>query len=392
MANTKTSVQRRLKELATLNRILEVLNRKADFAQALQTALEELVDLLNLSTGWVFLTQVEPGDARQGGLSLTASTGLPPALKSDQQGCLRVGSCECHWLFRHGELDTGVNIVTCSRLENAKGNKGGLEVHASVPLLVEDGPVGIMNLASPGSEPFDPETLEFLTAVGRTLGLAFRRARLQAAQLREREALAALEERARLAREMHDSVAQLLFAADLSLRVARESSGQREKALVRSSELVGTALSELRGLVELLRPADLSQGLRPALERLAERVSGSVQVHLDVAAVEASEACAETLYRVVQEGVHNALRHAQAHTIWIRLSRQGSVLRLQIEDDGRGLPAKVSRGLGLLSLDQRTQAAGGSLRLVSRKKGGAVLEVKIPDEKTGGRKKEERGK
>jgi two-component system, NarL family, sensor kinase len=246
------NLERRLNELSTLNRILEILNHKADFAEALQKALEELVKLLNLSTGWVFLTDIE-GDAKQGGLSLAASVGLPPALTAKDKKCLREGSCNCQWFFRRGELDKGVNIVDCSRLGLAKGNKGGLEVHASMPLLSDEGPVGILNLASPDRNRFDEETLTFLTAIGRALGLAFRRANLQAQHVREREAIATLEERARLARTIHQSVSQLLFAADATLRVAKEDVS-REAALERSATLVTTSLAELHDLDELLKP------------------------------------------------------------------------------------------------------------------------------------------
>lgn len=377
--SNQNRLERRLGELSTLNRILEVLNSEADFEGALETALNELVELLGLSTGWVFLTRMEPGDAHQGGFSLAAFAGLPPALDQAGQACLREAGCDCQWLFKKGRLDKGVNIVECSRLERAQGDKGGLEVHASVPILAEPGPVGILNLASPGADPFDPETLEFLTAVGRALGLAFKRARLQEQRTREREALATLEERARLAREMHDSVAQLLFAADLSLRVAREGlSGQREAALERSALLVGSALDELRGLVELLRPADLSQGLRAALRRLAERVSGSVRVHFESPAYDIPEELAEALYRIAQEGVHNALKHAKAKNIWIRVDKKPKLLRLRVEDDGRGLPPKFSRGLGLLSLEERARSLKGTLRLSNRPGGGARLEVALP--------------
>lgn len=387
--SNQNRLERRLGELSTLNRILEVLNSEADFERALETALHELVELLGLSTGWVFLTRMEPGDAHQGGFSLAGFAGLPPALDRGEQACLREAGCDCQWLFKKGRLDKGVNIVECSRLESAEGDKGGLEVHASVPILAEPGPVGILNLASPGPDPFDPETLEFLTAVGRALGLAFKRARLQEQRTREREALATLEERARLAREMHDSVAQLLFAADLSLRVAREGPNeQRETALERSALLVGSALDELRGLVELLRPADLSQGLEAALCRLAERVSGSVRVHFESPAygipvawfrrAERGEELAEALYRIAQEGVHNALKHAKAKNIWIRIEKKPKLVRLRVEDDGKGLPPRFSRGLGLLSLEERAKSLQGTLRLGNRPGGGAKLEVAFP--------------
>jgi two-component system, NarL family, sensor kinase len=255
------NVKRRLEELSTLNRILEILNQKADFNEALQKALEELVKLLSLTTGWVFLREIET-HAEQSKLSLAASVGLPSALAAKDKQCLREGSCNCHWYFRHGELDTGVNIVDCSRLGAAKGNKGGLEVHASMPLLTDEGPVGILNLASPGREIFDDETLKFLTAIGRALGLAFRRAKLQAEYVREREAIAKLEERTRLARDIQHSVSQLLSAAGASLQVAK-GNVRREAALERSATLVTSSLAELNTLDELLQPTTSMQDLTP---------------------------------------------------------------------------------------------------------------------------------
>lgn len=248
------NIERRLNELSTLNKILEILNQKADFAEALQRALEELVKLLKLSSGWVFLSHAE-GDAKQGALPLAAFVGLPPALQKQDCKALREGSCNCQWHFRRGQLDKGVNIVNCSRLESATGNKGGLEVHASMPLLTKEGAVGILNLAAPGPDIFDEETLTFLTAVGRALGLGFRRAQLQEQHIREREALAVLQERARMARDIHQSVSQLLVTAGATLRGAKTDINSREVALERSASLVTTSLAELHDLDELLQPA-----------------------------------------------------------------------------------------------------------------------------------------
>ena len=176
------ALERRVAELSTLNAIGDILNREADFGEALRLGLTKLVELLDLTAGWVFVTQVVQGDSHQGAFGVAATTGLPPALSEDENRPLCKGSCDCQWLFRQGQLDAGVNIVHCSRLESADGDKGGLELHASVPLLGRTGPVGILNLAAAGPEPFDAETLTFLTAVGRQLGTAFERSRLLSAR------------------------------------------------------------------------------------------------------------------------------------------------------------------------------------------------------------------
>ena len=303
--NANLMLERRLEELSTLNAIGDILNREADFAVALGEALQKLVELLALRSGWVFLTRVVQGDLHQGTFTVAGTTELPPALSENDNRPLCRGSCDCQWLFRQGQLDTGVNIVHCSRLEAAAGDKGGLELHASVPLLGRAGPVGILNLAAAGRETFGAETLAFLTAVGRQLGTAFERASLLDARTEAAQHLAILEERQRFAAEMHDSVSQLLFAAELALQTG---------ATGRAEDLVAGAQNELRALIEVLRPADLSGGLKAALTRLAERTEGLIKVQLEAQPPQLppEHEHAETLYRAAQEGVHNALKHARA--------------------------------------------------------------------------------
>ena len=371
----------RVQELSTLNALGNILNREPDFDKALGPALAKLIDLLDLSTGWVFLTNVDEGDSHQGSFRLAAFTGLPPALERNEQELLCEGSCECQGMFSRGELDQGVNMVTCSRLKWTTGDKGGLEIHASIPLLAPSGPVGIINLAAPGKTTFDTETLAFLTTVGQQLGTAFERSRLQAERTREARYLATLEERNRLAQEMHDSVAQLLFAADLSLNVLQESrdEAQRQKALSRTNRLVSEALAELRSIVEVMRPADLSCGLKVALTRLAKRSSGLVKVNLEAEEIELAPDLAATLYRIAQEAVHNALRHAEAETIWLKLWRTKNAINLLIKDDGSGFDsAAITPGLGLDGMRERSQSLGGSFELTTEPEVGTSVEVSLP--------------
>jgi two-component system NarL family sensor kinase len=375
-------LKRRLEELKTLNVVGDILNQEADFEVAVGRALEALIGLLGLSTGWVFLTRVEAGDSHQGGFRVVATTGLPPALARDDAAPLCQGGCDCQWLFRQGRLDTGVNIVHCSRLESASGDKGGLEIHASVPLLGKRAPVGILNLAAPGQRRFEADTLEFLTVIGRQLGTAFERSRLSAERTREARYLAALEERQRLATEMHDSVAQLLFAADLALRTARESGdlAQRTRSLDKGAELVKGALKELQALVEVMRPIDLSAGLGAALSRLVQRTDGvsGVKVHLELDALELPLSHGEVLYRVAQEALHNALKHAAAENVWLRLIRYPDKVVLQVEDDGHGLQDGAAEGLGLASMRERAARIGAKLVTGTGVSGGFKLEMEVP--------------
>jgi two-component system, NarL family, sensor kinase len=382
MTDVPSAPRERLEQLATLNAIGEILNREPSFPVAASEALTRLIELLGLGAGWLFVTRVAQGDSREGGLALLASHGLPPALEADDAAPLRSASCDCQWLFRHGRLDQGVNIVRCSRLEGATGDTGGLEVHASIPLLGQRGPVGIMNLAAPGPARFDDATLVFLTAVGRQLGTAFDRSQLQNARTRGARYTAALEERQRLATEMHDSVAQLLFAAELALQTAlADPSGGRERVRT-GADLVADALERLRALIEVLRPGDADAPLETLLRRLAERLGSTLEVSLELAPAPLDEARTLALYRVAQEAAHNVLRHAAAKRLWLRLDAGERAVTLSVADDGVGLPDEATRaasgGMGLTGMRQRVAEVGGTLTLRARRGGGTIVEARVP--------------
>ncbi len=380
MDNPQAKLEQHIKELSTLNAIGDILNQEINFEKAIGRALEKLIELTGLTTGWVFLTRLTEGDSHQAGFHLVTTAGLPPALNCDKARPLSEGRCDCQWLFKNKRLDKGVNIVHCSRLESARGDKAGLEIHASMPLLGQSGPVGILNLAAPGQNTFNEEILQFLTTVGKQLGTAFERSRLQELHTQEASYLATLEERQRLATEMHDSVTQLLFATDLSLNIVKESQDeeQRYKNLNKASELVGAALNELKGLIEVLRPADLSKGLQSALSRLAKRSSTTLKTDLSLEKIAVSDDIAKVLYRIAQEAIHNTLKHARASQMWIVLEQKKEKLILRLEDNGKGLEKNYVAGIGLKSMSQRAKSIKGNLHLLPRQGGGLKVEVEVP--------------
>jgi two-component system, NarL family, sensor kinase len=385
MTHAAEALARRLDELAALNTVGEILNREPSFTVAAERTLERLVELLALEAGWVFVTGPAGTEGSGSALLVAATTGLPGALAADDAAALRCGGCDCHALFRSGRLDAGVNIVYCSRLAAAVGDTGGLEIHASVPMLGARGPVGIMNLAAPGRTRFDDATLTFLTAVGRQLGIAFDRAALLEARTREARYTAALEERQRVATLVHDSVAQSLFAAELTLRTALLADG-RDDRIETAAGLVGEALERLRALVEVLRPMDDGIPLTVMLERLARRLSGAIDVRLDLGAgldVDAAASGrqgAQVLYRIAQEATQNVLKHARARMLWLSLVVHDGVATLEVADDGvGGVPdGEIGPGLGLRGMRDAAAGVGGSLELRPRHGGGTVVRAEVP--------------
>lgn len=186
---------RRIAELTTLNQIAATLNEAADLSSALSASLELLVRLMGLSTGWVFLLDLDtPGEAAR--LVHTADFQLPPALAEHGAAALKSAGCACQDLFASGKFRKSINIVECSRIEDALeagGDVGGLRLHASVPIRARDRVIGILNVAGPSVHRFSDEDLQLMNAVGNQIGLAAERAHLfdvtWARRLLEQEAL-----------------------------------------------------------------------------------------------------------------------------------------------------------------------------------------------------------
>src|SRR5919205_1198496 len=306
--DTRTLVQHN-RELAILRHIAETLNRESDIESALGAILRAVLDLLGLQTAWIFLLD------ESGALVLAASQALPPALAPGSSPWH--GGCSCNNLFRSGELKRAINIVQCSRLAEAEGDKRGLEFHASVPLRSADRMIGILNVASPGSDRFTPDVLELLGAVGYQLGTALERARLARQAMR----MAALEERNRIAREIHDTVAQGLTAITLHLEAAEAlGASDPEKALrnVRTAlALARTNLEEVRRSVLDLRAAPLERHTLPEalallIENFAEETSIATSLDADRSIGRLPQTIEAGLYRVVQESLSNVRKYAHA--------------------------------------------------------------------------------
>lgn len=205
--------------------------------------------------------------------------------------------------------------------------------------------------------------------------------------LQTREELAAVDERNRLARELHDAVKQQLFAATMQIGAAQarlesdpKGAGQH---LADAAELANQAQRELASLIQELRPPALAgRGLAEALEVYAEdwsRQSG-VAVQVRVAGARTLPLGVEqALFRVAQEALANTGRHSGATQALVSLVWQDSVVTLEVRDDGRGfVPASTASGYGLESMRQRVASLGGELRVASKPGAGTTVAASVP--------------
>ena len=292
-------------------------------------------------------------------------------------------------LLRDGKPVRLANIQADPRFEGWPSAHPRMTHFLGVPVRDGDQVLGAIFAAdkvTAKSSGFTERDEEILTLFATHAAIALTNARLYE---RSREA-SVLTERARLARELHDAVTQKLFSLRAHTRAARvlasRSSGSEAvgEELEAVEALAADAHAELRAVIDGLAPPDLAAGgLASSLTKygeLAARAHGvpvRVCVSSDVPAL-----CAEAeaaLYRVAQEALHNALRHAFASSVTVTLDRSGRWVVLEVADDGRGFGSEGrSGGLGLASIRERARSVGGSLNVESVPGSGTRVRMKVP--------------
>jgi len=198
------------------------------------------------------------------------------------------------------------------------------------------------------------------------------------------------EERMRIARELHDDTAQSLAALLIRLRLIRgiEGAEERDASLDEFRKQLGEALERIRRFARGLRPPALDDlGLVPALESHARSLSESVGIPIRVEHGPIEEVLSRqaelALYRIAQEAISNAVRHAEPSRVEVRIECLEGIVGLSVDDDGRGFDLEdVSsgreRGLGLFGMQERAAYVGGSVVVESRHGGGTRVRAEIP--------------
>jgi signal transduction histidine kinase len=253
-----------------------------------------------------------------------------------------------------------------------------------VPIVSRGAVAGAFYLTDKeGAETFSDADEALIETFAAHAALALENARLHE---RSRE-LSIVEERNRLARELHDAVTQKLFgvvlAAESGSALLERDVGEAAAQLALVRDLAREAMEELRSVIVHLRPAALeSQGLAVALAKHVDVLRRSqgreigLQLDGDAAVPAAIEA---DVFRIAQEALHNALRHAPAARIEVRLQCEPGRVRLTVADDGPGFErdAVRSRSLGLTTMAERARAAGGSLRIDTTPGAGTTVSLEL---------------
>lgn len=195
-----------------------------------------------------------------------------------------------------------------------------------------------------------------------------------------------IEERQRLARELHDSVSQQLFAASMLLSAMVESDEVQNPLLPQIEKMIQQAQLEMRALLLHLRPAALNnktiaEGLEELLIELKEKVHFTIQYRLEEVAL--SKGAEDHLFRIAQETLSNTLRHAQATEVDLLFVARDGLAILRIQDNGVGFKEADEKtgSYGLQNVKERAIEIGATCKIVSVPSQGTIVEVKLPVDK-----------
>ncbi len=377
-------------QMRSLYEVAYTLSTTVDYRQVLEATLRESRKLVPFTTGFVLLSSGQPDElyvaASQSlaeadqGRHITVGSGLFVALRSPEPRIVPE-------IAREPDLQSFDTLRACQRA-------------CLIPLRANLRTYGLMVVASDAPGAFSGEQVANLTALANYAIMALHNAQLIFDLKEERNKLISKEEQVRhqLARDLHDGPAQALAAITMNVEFIKrllERDPQRVvEELDKLSSLAKRTTYEVRTMLFELRPLVLeTQGLRVTLEQYLERFksgNGGTAIVLEADGmddVRLDTKTEGTLFNIIQEAINNALKHARAAHVWVRLRREGNHLVTVVQDDGAGfdmqsvLRSYEKRGsFGLLNIDERARLVGGSAEITSAPDQGTSVTVIVPIE------------
>lgn len=362
--------------IALLKEIAEFLNEETEMNSMMNGALHYLIEGSQFTTGWIFFIN------NLGEHDLVADINLPGALQNNHCQFMHEGTCWCVQAYQNKKLTKASNIINCSRITNAnriyKDETEGITHHATVPLKSGNEQFGLLNVAAPRKSSYSKESLELLESVAFQIGSAIKRISLTN---QEKEA-AKLSERNRLARDLHDSVNQMLFSLKVTAHAAFGMTNDElaKKAFKTIEDTSQNAVNEMRALIWQLKPVGLEQGIVHAIYQYSEMLQLNLNVTIE-GLIDLPSPIEENVYRIIQEALNNVKKHAETEEVNLIITQQAQVLSLSIIDDGVGFDMNNDaepQSLGLKNVAQRVGNLNGQYEIKSQINQGTRISVQIP--------------
>ena len=394
-----TNLRQAMREVKVLKQLSASISYAAPLESILATLAREVVQMLGMQACFITLVSGSPPQFR-----ILSDYGLPPGFTTMMRNLAQEGArLPTLYAFQENRIvlhNFPPNDAFYTRLFPQRGWSSEVEALldqflrlrlqfpggdiVSIPLLHQGAIQGVFNVYYPCDSSPDIADLGLFTSIAELTAATIHHAReFAAAQDR-----AALEERRRLARELHDSVSQHLYGITLGAQAALHSIETDPPSAAESLDytlsLARDCQADMRALLFSLHPETIeSAGLVEALTRHVATVGSrySLAIDLNLCAEPALPLDAkEALYRIAQEAFYNIIKHARARRVMLRLSQSCSNVVLEIDDDGAGFnPSAAFPGhLGLQSMRERAQRFNGTLEIKSSPAWGTSLRVSLP--------------
>ncbi|VAW82686.1 Nitrate/nitrite sensor protein [hydrothermal vent metagenome] len=380
-------IQQKTHSLEILYDVAANINAASNLEDLLTRFLHTLKEVVDARAGTVRMLTGEDN------MQLIASSGLDPEVVKQEQ-LISVDRCLCGQVAQSGEVYSLTNLEGCGQFAGRPFFETSQVEMIAVPLRYRGKVLGVYNLFTEQKGLVEREDMKaLLTSIGHHLGMAIEKSRLD----EEANVLSIMEERTRLANELHDSLAQSLASLRFQVRVLDETlhSG-KESALWQELEVIENSIdeayTELRELIAHFRAPMDKRGLIPAVEQAVERfrrnseISAFLQLEWDKTKLPAEVEI--QVLRIIQEALANIRKHSEANAVRI-LMRAGNDKRymVMVEDDGIGIQNKAIESgpgehLGLSILQERAARIGGDLKIESEVGEGTqvILHFPLPED------------
>lgn len=386
-AQLERRVAQRTQELAALSEVVAFASRSQSRSELLHTALTQALLVMNAEMGGIWMADAN------GDLKLTASQGFDDRIQQELH-YYRRGEGLLSQVQQSGVPMTLEDITQSPRLARAAVREHGLHGFAAVPLRVQGRALGVLGVFSHHHQDFSPEVVALAESIGQQIALTLDNLELLDQVRKQTQSMATIQERERLAADIHDRAAQMIGYLYLQTDLlANESVYLRPDEIRQRIEQQRRVLDELsreiRSLISQLQspsPAAtvLERVLREEVDALRRELPLQVELHLDGARdIPLTGEAATELARIVGEALRNAHRHGHAQRSIIRFRRQTDLAVLTIDDDGGGFdpaqpPSSERKHFGLRVMAARAARLGGALRVQSAPGCGATIEVTWP--------------
>jgi signal transduction histidine kinase len=373
-----------LHHLESLNEIGGALAGELELEPLLGLVARRLRDLVQARM--VLIALPEPGTDR---LRIAAADGEGTDAYGLMGMELELGRSKTGRVLQRGRSERVDSVIDDPEIDQQIARRMGVRSALYVPLVAEARAIGVLvvhDKLGPTSS-FGDDDLRLAESLAARAAIAVELSKRVSRDTVRRVVEAQENERARLARELHDETGQALTSILLGLKSldARVNTAESRVAVAELRELVVSTLQDVRRLAVELRPAALDDfGLVPAIERLRDLTGEQSGVSFDLVSEigdqRLSPETETTLYRIAQEALTNVLKHANAHHVRMRLSRSGKAVKLVVQDDGSGFdPERAGDGgVGIVGMGERVALVGGRLTIESTEGAGTMLTAVVP--------------